>query len=133
MMALSGVSTIWRTLDRMVMTETYRSPPVAARTLLQQIVTTLLVSCMMKPAVPKLRISRRQAKLAASARGGRRRRRYSALVHRKNSTNAAERTWESTVATAAPATPMPSAKMKIGSRTRFAAAPITTLVMPMVT
>lgn len=49
-----------------VMTEMYISPPVTDSTLLQQIVTTLLVSCMMKPAVPRLTISPMQRLLAGS-------------------------------------------------------------------
>ena len=49
---------------------------------------------------------------------------------RKRRIYAVEQIWESTVASAAPRTPMPSAKMKIGSRMMFAAAPMSTVYMP---
>ena len=132
-MAASGVSTICRTLDRMVITDTYRSPPVAASTLLQLMVTRLLVSCIMKPAVPRLTMSRIRASPASRSRKGSRRTRYSARRCRKPSRNTADKTWDSTVAAAAPATPMPKAKMKRGSSTRLATAPITTLDIPTIT
>ena len=43
-----------------------------------------------------------------------------------------ESTWEMTVAIAAPATPIPKMKMKIGSKIRFVTAPIATVNMPVV-
>ena len=45
-------------------------------------------------------------------------------------THTADTACEITVASAAPRTPMPSAKMKIGSRTMFAAAPMSTVYIP---
>ena len=47
-------------------------------------------------------------------------------------TKAQDAAWERTVAAAAPATPMSSAKMKIGSRMMFITAPMTTVAMPKV-
>ena len=114
------------------MTEMYTSPPVTDSTLLQQIVTTLLVSCMMKPAVPRLTISPMQRLLAGSRRKGSGCTRYSDLQRRKYTTNAAESSCESTVAAAAPRMPMPNTKMNTGSSTRLAAAPIITLSIPAV-
>ena len=46
-------------------------------------------------------------------------------------TQSAEASWEITVASAAPLTPMSSAKMKIGSSTMFRTAPISTVSMPL--
>ena len=49
---------------------------------------------------------------------------------RAHSTKAQEAAWESTVATAAPATPMSSAKINTGSRAILSPAPSTTVAIP---
>ena len=49
---------------------------------------------------------------------------------RKRSTQTADTPWEMTVARAAPFTPMPSRKMKMGSSTRLSTAPMTTVIIP---
>ena len=49
---------------------------------------------------------------------------------RKRNVHRADAAWEITVAMAAPRTPIPKTKMKIGSRMRFRIAPIRTVIMP---
>ena len=49
---------------------------------------------------------------------------------RKRITHAAESSWDSTVARAAPDTPMSSRKMKMGSSTILAAAPMRVVTIP---
>ena len=70
------------------------------------------------------------------ARMARRRRKYRAcslsrvrLPSRNSSTHTAESTWESTVARAAPCTPMSKTKIKMGSRMILATAPMMTVSM----
>lgn len=52
--------------------------------------------------------------------------------NRNSSTNAQLATWDSTVASAAPATPMRSVKMNRGSSRMFSTAPSSTVAMPVV-
>ena len=52
------------------------------------------------------------------------------LLNRNRSTYRQLPSWDSTVATAAPATPMSRRKMNTGSSTMFSAAPSMTEIMP---
>ena len=131
-MARIGVSTICRTLEMIVMTETYRSPPVWARTLLQQMETRLLVSCITKPEVPRLTIFLAYCQEPGSSLCCSRRTRISAFFIRKYNTNPAERHCEITVAMAAPLMPRCNAKIKIGSKMRLATAPMVMESIPVV-
>ena len=123
---------IWRTLDTIVITETYRSPPVTARTLLQQMVTRLLVSCMINPAVPRLTMFFNRVRESASSRNFKSFTLYSALLCKKFTTKAADKNWDKIVAMAAPLIPKPNTKIKIGSRIRFVTAPRATDNIPTV-
>ena len=127
-----GVSMICRILDTIVITEIYRSPPVTESTLLQQIVTRLLVSCMIKPAVPRLIIFFARLPQSWISSPDRRRTFNSVFFRRKYRTNAAERICDNTVAIAAPRIPSPNTKIKTGSRIRLAIAPIATENIPVV-
>ena len=109
---------ICRILDTIVITEIYRSPPVTESTLLQQIVTRLLVSCMIKPAVPRLIIFFARLPQSRISSPDRRRTFNSVFFRRKYRTNAAERICDNTVAIAAPRIPSPNTKIKTGSRIR---------------
>ena len=100
--------------------------------LLQQMLTKLLVSCMINPAVPRLTIFFTTVTEAANSFHFNRRTLYSAFLCKKKSTNAADRNWERIVAVAAPLIPMPNRKIKTGSRSRFATAPMATDNIPMV-
>ena len=131
-MAWIGVSMICRILDTIVITEIYRSPPVTESTLLQQIVTRLLVSCMIKPAVPRLIIFFARLPQSRISSPDRRRTFNSVFFRRKYRTNAAERICDNTVAIAAPRIPSPNTKIKTGSRIRLAIAPIATENIPVV-
>ena len=91
--------------------------------------TRLLVMDMAKPEAPRARIRRTRAHRRRRAAG--RSRRITRRPVRKHSTHTAEQAWEITVARAAPRTPMPSRKMKMGSSTMFTTAPRATVSMPM--
>ena len=58
-----------------------------------------------------------------------RKRRLERLEEMNRSTHTAETVWERMVASAAPRTPISSAKMKMGSRTMLSAAPMQTVSM----
>ena len=96
---------------------------------LQATATRLLVNCMMKLAVPRLTISF-MVFISGLPEASGLRRSSAPGFRRKRMTNKADRHCEMTVATAAPATPMPSTKMKIGSRTMLATVPIRMVIMP---
>ena len=116
----------------MVITDMYTSPPVTPSTLLQQIVTRLLVSCIIKPAVPRLTIFFAYSTQLCSSFFCKSRAFISAFRSRKRSTYAADKNWESTVAIAAPLIPSPNTKINSGSRIRLATAPIATDSIPVV-
>ena len=91
--------------------------------------TALLVVDMMKPERPRAQISPTSFQRTRMEDG---RRRSSAFLPQRNATaHSAERNCEITVASAAPCTPMPSAKINTGSRMIFTTAPSSTVIMPM--
>ena len=84
---------------------------------------------MAKPEAPRARMRRTRA--AWSRRVFHRSRRSARRPVRNFSTHRAEQPWASTVARAAPRTPISRAKMKMGSSTMFTAAPRATVIIPM--
>ena len=94
--------------------------------------TRLFVSCITNPAVPRLTIffaSFPQVRISSLYN---KRTLYSAFFERKYKTYPADKHWDKTVAIAAPRIPRLSIKMKSGSRTILAMAPITTEIIPVV-
>ena len=116
------------TLDRMVMAPTARSPPYFSREALKHTEMTLSLACMMNAAVPRAtqgRISRgRMGRAAFSSRS------RVFFPRRKEITHTQEMPWDSTVARAAPRTPMSRTKMNSGSSRMLATAPMSTVFMP---
>ena len=88
----------------------------------------LSLDCMTKEARPSATQGR--SRRAGTSRFFRRRRSAVFFPSRKTTTQTHDSPCEITVASAAPRTPMPSAKMKIGSRTMLAAAPMSTVSIP---
>ena len=89
---------------------------------------TLSLACIVNVARPSATHGRMS--LGETKRFWRRRCKNAFFPHRNDSTHAHESPCESTVASAAPRTPMSSAKMNTGSRMMFAAAPMSTVYMP---
>ena len=116
------------TLERMVMAPTARSPPYFSREALKHTEMTLSLACMMKVAVPRAtqgRISRgRMGRDAFSSRS------RVCFPRRKVTTHTQDTAWDSTVARAAPRTPMSRAKMNRGSSRMLHTAPMRTVFMP---
>ena len=113
------------TLVRMVMAPTAISPPYRSREELKQTKMTLSLACIIKGDSPRARQGSRILAL---------RRRFLCftfsrvfLPQRKAITQVQETPWEMTVARAAPFTPMPRAKMKMGSRMMLHMAPMSTV------
>ena len=101
------------------------APPCFCKTALRTMIIMLSVAAMKKGESPILTIfimvlplyppkERRTLVLGSS---------------RKTITNSAESPWESTVAAAAPVTPMSNVKMKSGSKAMFATAPMQVVAM----
>ena len=114
----------------MVMLPTYRSPPKLCRPVFRVMFTRLSVLCMMKGATPSeaMRPTMRPQGFMLA----RRMRMTLRLEHRKLKTHSALTAWDRMVARAAPRTPIPSTKMKMGSSTMFSTAPMSTLSMAVV-
>ena len=115
------------TLLRMVMAPTAVSPPYFSREELKQIFRILSVDCITKGLNPRST----QGRMVFACR-----RRFFfcsfkmvCFPVRNRSTHAAESNWERTVAKAAPRTPMPSRKIKMGSRMILVTAPIRVVFM----
>ena len=124
-----GVETTSRTELRMVITPTYRSPPKACRVELQATCTMELVMAMTKLEKPRQRIC--HTSLGFSFMAGRSMRMRAFFPRRKETAHTAERNWERMVARAAPCTPMPNTKIKMGSSTMLVTAPMSTVIMPL--
>ena len=111
-----------------VMTATNRSPPCCESIALHATCTALDVKPMIKPEMPS------EVILPMSFACGRMRfnskRNSVRLPSRKRTTHTAETSCESTVASAAPCTPMSNTKISSGSSAMFTTAPITTVSMP---
>ena len=127
-MPCSGSMANCITLVRIVMAPTAMSPPYLSREALKHTEMTLSLACIVNVARPSATHGRMS--FGETKRFSRRRRKNAFFPHRNTSTHAHDSPCESTVASAAPRTPMPSAKMKIGSRMMFAAAPMSTVYMP---
>ena len=112
----------------MVITLTYIVPPRSRSCVLYSIWTRLLVNERVKPLTPRamMRPVRLPVRRIFTARRG------TGVVERVRyrSTHRAETAWETTVAAAAPRTPMRNTKMKTGSSTIFTIAPSATVIMP---
>lgn len=115
------------TLVRIVIAPTAVSPPYFSREELKQIFRILSVDCITKGLNP----SSTQGRITLPCK-----RKFFSLnfsvvcfPSRKVSTHVAESACESTVANAAPFTPMPSTKIKIGSRMIFVTAPMRVVFM----
>ena len=113
-----------------VITDMYTSPPVTDSTLLQQTVTKLLVSCIIKPAVPRLIIFLQYPMHPDNSFFFKSRTFNSAFLCKKAITNKAEKICEITVAIAAPQTPICNTKIKTGSSRIFNTAPTVTEHIP---
>ena len=116
------------TLVRMVIAPTAISPPYFKREELKQMEIMLSLDCIIKLDSPRARLGRM---IFFS------RRIYFLLILRwvffpirKASTHMQDRAWERTVARAAPRTPIPNVKIKIGSRIILVTAPISTESIP---
>ena len=110
-----------------VMAPTAMSSPYFRREELKHTAIRLSVDCMIKGERPKARQGS-----ATAARGRRyslRMRHLVCLPVRKRSTHTADTAWERMVARAAPRTPSPRTKMKMGSRMVFRTAPMSTVFM----
>ena len=110
------------------MAPTAMSPPYFSREELKQTESTLSLACMMKVAMPRATQGRTTA--ASRRRAGRRIFKNVFFPRRKASTQMQEMAWERMVAQAAPGTPMPRAKMKMGSRIMLETAPMRTESIP---
>ena len=104
------------------------SPPYLRSEALKHTEMTLSLACITNVASPSEMHGRRS--LAGMKKFSRRRRRSVLFPVRKRSTHTHESPCDRIVASAAPRTPIPSAKMNTGSSTMFAAAPMSTVVMP---
>ena len=114
----------------MVATVTHMSPsapPYFCRTALSTMIIMLSVAVMKKGESPILTM--RSMVLALQLRSERRT--FVLGSSKKITTKRAESPCESTVAAAAPVTPMSKVKMKRGSRAMFATAPMQTVAMAM--
>ena len=87
----------------------------------------LSVDCMMNGDRP--RPTQGSTTLARGRRFSRRSRHLLLLPAKNRSTHTADTAWERMVAKAAPRTPMPRPKMKMGSSTVFSPAPSSTVFM----
>ena len=116
------------TLARMVIAPTARSPPYWRRLVLKQTLRMLSVNCMIKGDTPRARQGRRIFRRSRSVR--RCKRRVVRFPRRKHRIHRQEAPWDSTVARAAPCTPMSRAKMKMGSSTMLHPAPRATVSIP---
>ena len=96
--------------------------------MLKQMFRMLSVNCMIKGAMPKAM----QGRMTEPRRRAYRSCSRSVVVFpvRKRRIQAQEIPWERMVARAAPCTPIPRAKMKIGSRIMLQAAPMVTVSIP---
>ena len=115
-------------LESTVIAPTAMSPPYFSSEELKHTVMRLSVDCMMKGEAPRARAG--STTLAWGRRCSRRRCHLVLLPVRNFSTHTAETAWDRMVARAAPRTPMPKAKMKMGSSTVLRIAPISTVFMP---
>ena len=88
----------------------------------------LSLDCMTNTEEPRARLGRMMFLRSFMLHA--RRRRVVFLPNRKASTQAQDMAWEMMVASAAPCTPIPRAKIKMGSRMMLAAAPMSTESMP---
>ena len=110
------------------MAPTAMSPPYFSREELKHTVIRLSVDCMMKGEAPRARAG--STTWACGRRYAARRCHLVFFPVRNLSTHTADTAWDKMVARAAPWTPMPKAKMKMGSSTVFRMAPISTVFMP---
>ena len=110
-----------------VMAHTAMSLPYFSREELKHTEIRLSVDCMMKGARPRARQGRNTD--GTGFRFSRRSRHFVRGPVRNRSTHTADTAWERMVARAAPRTPSPRTKMKMGSRRVFRIAPISTVFM----
>ena len=110
-----------------VMAPTAISSPYFKREELKHMAIRLSVDCMIKGESPR---ARQGSTTAARGRRFSFRRRHLVLRPVRNrSTHAADTAWERMVAKAAPRTPSPKPKMKMGSKMVFKIAPMSTVRM----
>ena len=120
---VSGAENSCSTLCMMVMEPTYRSPPYRCMPLFNTMVTRLSVELMIKGEIPSEKVC--PMILGSGFKFFISRRMEDFPLTRKPTFHAALMAWEITVAMAAPRTPQPNTKIKIGSRTILITAPIT--------
>ena len=104
------------------------SPPYLSREELKHTEMTLSLACITKLAAPSA--TQGSTSFAPGKRFSARSVSIVFLPRRKASTHTQDRHWDITVASAAPRTPMPRAKMNTGSSTIFVTAPMSTVYMP---
>ena len=124
----SGSMANCMTLVRMVMAPTARSPPYFSSEVLKHTEITLSLACMTNRALPSARQGRMT--LACRRRLHRRIRIKVFLPSKKDSTHRQDSPWDSTVASAAPCTPMWKPKINSGSSAVLATAPMSTESIP---
>ena len=116
------------TLVRMVIAPTATSPPYFNRDELKQTEMMLSLACMTNVAVPRATQGRMTDFFSFILDTFNRS--WVFFPQRKEMTQTQEIAWEITVASAPPFTPMPIAKIKIGSRMILITAPISTESIP---
>ena len=125
---ISGSMPNCMTLLRIAIAPTARSPPYRCSWVLKQMDSRLSVDCMINGDTPSASTGPMMRGFRCSR--DRRIRRVVFLPVKKRSTQTAETACERMVAKAAPWTPIPNAKIKIGSKTMLQTAPITVVFMP---
>ncbi len=111
-----------------VITPMKRSPPNPLSVALQTAWTTPLEAWKTKPNMPRFMVERMMRPSGRTEAGVRRM--MARLPAKNRSAQAAEAAWETTLPRAAPATPHPATKMRIGSSAMFITAPSMTVAMP---
>ncbi len=112
-------------LERTVIAPTAISPPYFSREELKQTASRLSVDCMINGESPRARLGRNT--LGTSFISVFRKRHLVCFPRRNRSTQSMDTAWEQMVASAAPFTPICSPKIRMGSRTIFSPAPISTV------
>ena len=116
------------TLVRMVIAPTAISPPYLSKEELKQTEITLSLACMMKEESPNARLG--NTILDTSFKFFARILRCVLCPNKKANTQMQDIACEMIVASAAPWTPMPNPKIKMGSKMMLATAPMRTESMP---